>query len=429
MSERPISLRAYARLLRTNRNVRLLWIGQMVSQIGDWLYVVAIFDVLLASTGSARTVAFAFVLMVLPQVFAAPAAGVLNDRLSRRKMMLISDWARAAIVFAMIFAQTADRLWLLYLLLILETIFWALYEPARNAVIPNITCSKEEALVANGLSGLTWSVTLMLGSAIGGVLAATLGHNFVFVANSLTFVVSAFCAWGMRFHEPHLEHVEPMKLRDLADFRPLLEGASYVLRDRWLGATMLVKAGLGVLGTNWVVLPIMGERIFPMQLSLLSPRAGGMLAMSLLMGCRGIGAFLGPLASSRIVPNHDAGYRTAILASFGMAAAGYLALGQASELWIAGLAVALAHSGASIAWVYSSTLLQTHTDDRFRGRVFSAEFAMSMLTLSVVSYSAGVLVDEGVSIRMVATLTGAIVIVPAILWSLALQRWHPARSV
>src|SRR3954452_20629332 len=114
MSTAPVNLRAYGRLLRTNRNFRLLWFAQVVSEIGDWLYAVAIYSLILEFTGSAQAVALAFVLQVLPQFFVAPTAGVLNDRLSRRKLMIFADWVRAVIVFAMLFVQTPERLPFLY---------------------------------------------------------------------------------------------------------------------------------------------------------------------------------------------------------------------------------------------------------------------------------------------------------------------------
>jgi MFS family permease len=178
----------YSRLVRTNRNVRLLWFAQLISEMGDWLYSVAIYSLILEVTGSAKAVAFAFMLQVLPQTIMAPAAGVLNDRLSRRKVMIFADCARAVITFFMLFAQSRDTAWLLYVLLFLETLFWALFEPGRNAVIPSITATSEESLVANALSSVTWSVSLSLGSGLGGLLAAAFGRNTVFVINSLRFI-------------------------------------------------------------------------------------------------------------------------------------------------------------------------------------------------------------------------------------------------
>ena len=117
MDANPVSFRGYWRLLRKNRNLRLLWMAQFVSEIGDWLYSVAIYSLLLKNTGSAKAVAFAFVLQVLPQVVISPAAGVINDRISRKKVMIAADWARALITFFMLFAQTRETVWFLYILL------------------------------------------------------------------------------------------------------------------------------------------------------------------------------------------------------------------------------------------------------------------------------------------------------------------------
>ena len=132
----PVS--AYWHLLRDNRNVRLLWMAQVVSELGDWFYSVAIFSFLLDLTGSARLVSLAFLSQVLPQTFFAPTAGVINDRQSRRKLMMFADWARALIVLSMILVQSRGTLWLLFVLLFAETICYGLFEPGARSIIPNI---------------------------------------------------------------------------------------------------------------------------------------------------------------------------------------------------------------------------------------------------------------------------------------------------
>ena len=425
MSSSPVNLTAYWRLISTNRNFRLLWISQLISEIGDWLYMVSIYSLLLELTGSAKVVAFAFVLQVLPQCFAAPTAGVINDRMSRKRVMIATDWCRAAIVFAMMFVQTRELLWVLYILLFTETIFWALYEPARSAVIPSITSGADQ-LVANGLSSTTWSFTLAIGSALGGVIAAIYGRNTVFLINAFSFVFSALLVRRMKFEEPHMTDLAPLHARDLVDFSPIAEGVRYVSKDRRLMVTMFVKCGLGLMGTNWVLLPIFGQKIFPISWGGLDPKSSGMLGMSLLMGCRGIGALIGPLLASTFTGLDQRKFRAGILCGFLIGATGYMCLGFSPSLPWACAAIVLAHSGGAIGWVFSTTLLQIHTDDRFRGRVFSAEFAFSMLTLSIVSYSAGVLADQGVPVRTLALCTGAIILVPAFLWGLALRLWRDA---
>ena len=130
--------------------------SKVVSELGDWFYSVAIYSFLLETTGSALSVATAFVMQVLPQTLASPLAGVLNDRLSRRKVMLFADFARALIVAAMLLVRTKEMAWLLFVLLFLETVMWALFEPGRSAVIAVIT-KDEETLAANALSATTWS--------------------------------------------------------------------------------------------------------------------------------------------------------------------------------------------------------------------------------------------------------------------------------
>src|SRR5271165_1500933 len=111
---------AYVRLLRANRNFRLLWFAQIISEQGDWLYAVAVYSLLLEYTGSAKAVGFAFVLQVLPQFFVSPAAGILNDRLRRKQVMIAADCLRAAVVFGMLFIRQPSLVWLMYLLLFLE---------------------------------------------------------------------------------------------------------------------------------------------------------------------------------------------------------------------------------------------------------------------------------------------------------------------
>jgi MFS family permease len=297
---------------------------------------------------------------------------------------------------------------------------WALFEPAHHAVIPNIT-SESEVVIANTLSSTTWSFNFAMGFAIGGAIAAYFGRNTVFVLNAFSFVASALLIGRMRFAEPHAEHRAPMRLKDLADFSPIREGMRYVWNHPQLRATILVKAGLGLMGANWVLLPILGERVFPVHRAGFTARESGMLGMSVLMASRGVGAIVGPLLSGYWAGDIRSRMRVGILIGFLIAGIGYIGLGAATTLPLACAAIILAHSGGSTLWVFSTTLLQLQTDDRFRGRVFSAEFAFSVVTMSLSSYSAGALLDRGVRVGLVAGLTGCVVMIPALVWAYTLR--------
>jgi MFS family permease len=424
MQERSVSFASYVRLLRTNRNYRLLWLAQIVSEQGDWLYAVAVYSLLLEYTSSAKSVAIAFVLQVLPQLFVAPAAGVINDRISRKRVMIFADWSRASIVLCMLAARGPQMVWLLYTLLFLETTMWALFEPGRNAVIPNIA-EKSEVVVASALGATTWSFNFAMGMGLGGVLAAFAGRDAVFILNSLSFVGSALLIRRMKFAEPHAENLPSLKARDLADFSPIREGIRYVWKDPRLRTTIFVKAGNGFVGATWVLLPIFGERIFPIFRPGFSPQQAGMLGMSLLIGSRGIGALIGPLASGYWAGQREGRMHIGILFGYVAGAAGYLALGFAPSLALACAGIVLAQTGTSTVWVFSSTLLQLRTADQFRGRVFSAEWALNVVMSSLASYSAGELIDHGTPAARVARMVGVAVLIPALLWGLTLLPKSP----
>src|SRR5437879_10317849 len=89
-----ISLASYLRLIGGNRNFRRLWLAQIVSEIGDWFYTLSIYTLLLQLTGHASSVALALVLQVLPQTLVGPTAGVVNDRVKRKHVMIAADLAR-----------------------------------------------------------------------------------------------------------------------------------------------------------------------------------------------------------------------------------------------------------------------------------------------------------------------------------------------
>jgi MFS family permease len=412
----------YLVLLRHNRNYRLLWIAQIVSELGDWFYTLTVYHLLLDLTGGkAQAVALAVVLQVLPSAFAAPTAGVLNDRISRRRIMIGADLVRFFIVLGMVLVRAPSMVWLVYPLLLAETVGAAFFEPAHSAVIPNIV-PEAQVLTANALSSITWSFCLAAGAALGGIAAVWLGRDAVFVLNACSFLLSAWLIRRMSFAEPHAADRPPLRARELVEFTPILDGIRYIRRDPRLFGTVFVKGGLGLLGANNVLLPILGERVFPVKLAGLDHSRAALLGMSMLMGARGAGSLLGPLIGARWAGESHSRLRTGILAGFVIAAAGYVCLGASTSLAIAICAVVAAHAGSSTNWVFSSTLLQIYTEDRFRGRVFSADLGICMLVMSASSYLAGVAIDFGVPPRAFAVAIGLVMLVPAAAWAIALHR-------
>ncbi len=422
-----ITLASYVRLVGENRNFRRLWLAQIVSEIGDWFYTLSIFTLLLQLTGQAGSVALALVLQVLPQAFIGPTAGVVNDRLKRKHVMIAADLIRFVVVLAMLLVRSRSMVWLIYPLLLAETTMAAFFEPARSAVIPNIA-AENEVLVANTLSSATWSVNLLIGASVGGVVAAFFGRDAVFILNALSFLVSAVLIGGMRFSEPHAESAAPLRPRDLVDFSPVMEGIRYVRSHPALLPAIFAKAGELMIGPSWVIFTVMGTREFAIHGHGINAAGGAMLGMSILLGGRGIGALVGPLVSARWAGQSDKRLRLGILFGYLTISLGYGVLGASRSVWMAAVCAMLAHAGGSTVWVFSSTLLQLHTEDRFRGRVFAADLGLGSLTFAVTAYLAGRFLDAGFSARTVASSTGLLMLIPASLLALALWTMRTVRS-
>src|SRR3954453_13977188 len=408
---------SYLAILRTNRNFRLLYIGQTISQLGDWFNAVAVYALLLDLTGSATAVAWMMIVQFLPVAVFGPMAGVIVDRVNRRRLMIGTDLVRGVLVLSLLLIRRPDQVWIAYVVLAHGGARPAFFEPARTSTIPNVT-RPEELLAANALSSATWAAMLALGASIGGVVTAVAGRNVAFVVNALSFFASAFFLARTRYDATPAAAPKPDGLLALTGITDLVEGIRYVAHRSHVAALMLVKAGWGLAGGVLLLLTIFGQRVFPL--------AGGSAAgIGVLYAARGVGAGLGPIALRWIIGQQPRRLRRAIGPAYFMVGVFYVALAAAPSLWLAALCVLCAHFGGSILWVFSTVLLQLEVPDRFRGRVFATELALVTLMSSLSSYWTGHQLDRaGWSPRALAFALGLMFCVPGVLWAVILTRWE-----
>ncbi|CAN5382231.1 hypothetical protein BH18ACI2_BH18ACI2_12250 [soil metagenome] len=188
----------YVALLRENRGFRLLWLGQVVSQLGDWFNTIAVYTLVLNLTGSGRAVGLVLVARFLPTVVIGPLAGVVADRYSRRRIMIISDVVRAVVVLGFFFIRRPDQVWIIYALTVLQLAASTFFEPAKSAVIPSLVVERD-LVTANAISSVTWSSILTLGAALGGFVTGWFGTDVAFVIDSLTYLASALLVAAVIF--------------------------------------------------------------------------------------------------------------------------------------------------------------------------------------------------------------------------------------
>ena len=252
----------YVAVLRTNRNFRLLFIGQTISQLGDWFNTVAVFALLLDLTGSATAVAWMMIVQFLPVALVGPMAGVVVDRIDRRRLMIAADLVRGVLILGLLFVRETDQIWIAYVVMALTVSASAFFEPARTATIPSIT-SAAELMPANALASAAWSAMLAIGASVGGLVTAVAGRHVAFVINAASFFVSAYFISRTRYDSkpPNLPRVAGfLALTGIPD---LVEGFRYMRARAHVAALMFVKAGWGLAGGVLLLLTIFGQRVFP----------------------------------------------------------------------------------------------------------------------------------------------------------------------
>src|SRR5215216_8155261 len=220
----------YIDLLRRNRAFRQLWLGQVVSQMGDWFDTIALYTIIQNLTGSGRYIGLLLVARFVPSFFLGPLSGVVADRFSRRKIMIVTDVLRAVVVLGFLFVRRADQLWIVYVLTVFQLGLSTFFEPAKTAAIPSIV-EDRELVAANAISSVTWSAMLTIGAAIGGFITSWFGTDVAFILDAATYLLSAALIASIRVSKRRKREPQKLSLGRLLGITETIEGIKYV-KDR-----------------------------------------------------------------------------------------------------------------------------------------------------------------------------------------------------
>lgn len=174
-----------------NRNVTLLFLGQLISQIGDGLYVIGLMWLVLEATGSKAAMGLVAMISYLPTLLFGVLAGVVIDLRDRRKIMMASDVLRAATVLVLAYGvwRNAATLELILVASFALASFATLFNPARDALLPELV-ARERLLHANALVRVSNYAAILLGPALGAVLLTRFGLAHLFMFDAASFLVS-----------------------------------------------------------------------------------------------------------------------------------------------------------------------------------------------------------------------------------------------
>jgi MFS family permease len=232
-------MRVLVRRLLVNRRVALLWIGQVVSQAGDSVYQIGLLWLVLEMTGRASLAGLAAAALFVPTLIFGLVAGVVADRVPRRRIMMLMDALRASLVIAIPLGHWFDALGPTYLGVVTFAVAScaAFFNPARDALVPSLA-EHDDLPHANALMQTSWQLAILLGPAMAGVLLSITGLIHLFTFDALTYLVSlvAIVAIGKGRDSVIAAPCRAPALRELRD------GLAYVARDPLTRIIVIVTA-------------------------------------------------------------------------------------------------------------------------------------------------------------------------------------------
>lgn len=178
------------------RNFLLLFSGQIISSIGDWVLWIALPFYVYEQTGSALATGAMFIVNNLPTLLFGSLAGVFVDRWDRRRIMIGTDLLRALLLLFLLLARSSQTIWLVYPTAFLISFMAQFFRPAKQAIIPSLV-KQEHLLSANTLNSIGGDLAMLAGPALGGLLFGWFGFTGVVLIDLASFLLSALLVYGI----------------------------------------------------------------------------------------------------------------------------------------------------------------------------------------------------------------------------------------
>jgi MFS family permease len=388
-----LDLRTPWLLLRRHRDLRLLLAAGLVSMTGDWLLGVGLTYSVYAITGSTLASAVTLLASFVPQVLAGLVAGVFVDRWDRKRTMVTANLLLALGLAPLVLLDTADLIWVVYVVLVWESVVEVFFAPAEQAMLPRLVAD-DELVTANALNAQNQQLSRLVGGALGGVAAAVGGITAVALLDAGTFLVATLLLARIRTTGrvgaeeglDELDHPEPGVVRGrLAQLRNEwtdgLQAAWGSPVVRVLLVFMLITAtGEGIMGTLFA----------PYVRDVLHSGAAVLGVITSVQAVGGIvGGFVVASIGDRVSPVLMLGAGAVVFGLIDLAIFLYPLL--LVSPWPAVVGMVLVGLPGALVSAGMMTLLQRNTRDAQRGRVFSLAFVARSVAMVVGTTGAGFL--------------------------------------
>jgi MFS family permease len=428
-------LRAYRRLLSNGPLARLL-VGEFVSSIGDWLYLVAILILVYQVTKDPFVLGIVGAARVVPFLILSVPAGIVADRFDRRLVLLATDIARGILMLVIAgIVLAGGSVWVVIALAIGGVCFTTFFGPAIGAYLPTLVADEDQLGPANSAWSTLDNLANMIGPAIAGILIAAGGLAVAFLLNAASFAVIAAILWGLPASHPRAPEPKapgaPAAGPGAAAAAPgaaTSEPKAGPPSFRTLGTPALVQvAGLSLID---IVGSIAGGGLSVLTVVIATTGlGGGEEATGFLNAGMGLGGFVGALAAGALVLRPS--LVPVLVGGSAVLGVGLAALGNAPAIGAAVAAIAVASAGALLVEVTGTTIFQRVVPDAIRGRALGILGTISTLAFAAGSFLLPVASGK-IGLGPVLAITGAAVVaagvVGALLAAPAARRRAPATA-
>ena len=363
-----------------HRNFRLFFGGQSISLVGTWITRVATSWLVYRLTGSALLLGIAGFMGQIPTLIITPFAGVLVDRMDRRKILLLTQAAslvQSALLAVLTFTDVITVTQIIWLQVI-QGVINSFDTPARQAFVSEMVEDRRDLPNAIALNSSMVNGSRIIGPSIGGLLIAGFGEGWCFAIDAISYLFVIASLLAMRIDRR--QHHGTVEMHLLEEMR---HGWNYVLHSVPIRSALTLVAIVSTAGTPYTVLmPAIAAQVLH----------GGPNTLGLLMTATGVGALTGALYLAQ--RETVVGLGRIIMYATLVFGAGLVAFSLTTSLWIACVLLAIAGGGFMVHLAATNTVLQTIIEERLRGRVMSFYTMAFFGTVPIGSLIGGVIADR-----------------------------------
>jgi len=376
-----------------NKDLVLLLLGQSISRLGDNAHQIALMWFILEKTGSSAIMGTLSALAYIPSVLLGPFAGVIVDKYSRKKIILLSDLIRGLIValLALFYFTKGLSISEIFILTVLLGISSAFFNPCIPSSIPEMVDS-EDLPRANSLFSIAGRVTEIIGPSAGGILYKFVGAGLLFSFNAVSFFIASIFTIFTRIPQRYKEG----KMNFIGDIGEVLKRLKEDKTLMTLGITAAVLNFFYV--PFFILLPVYIRNYLHLDASM----------YGFVLGAGGIGSLVGLLITSAISPSGDKKYRMFKFSLMGQGVAiGLLALPlNRIQLVILFFVIQLLNIFVNI---YINVTLQLMVPSEERGRFFGL-LGLFVGGLQPISMSLSGIIAEYVKIPIIFTVCTVVIL-------------------